>query len=147
MASQKITIDRAKKEYPESIFHEVVNGISHLLGQGQPGPYALFLDTEIYGNAHNPRVQTLVTPADRIVPLVPGGFYATGALTDHAAKPPRNGLLASLGGEPTTIYLGLDTVTAFTQVNTQGDLLFRVFERVQIVARDPRALVAFTFTG
>jgi hypothetical protein len=53
--------------------------------------------------------------------------------------------LVSLGGDPTTVYLGQDAVTAFTQEDQDGNSRFRVFERVQIIARDARAFVRLDF--
>jgi hypothetical protein len=77
------------------------------------------------------------TPAERINPLVAGGFYGTGSLQTS------DGLLVSLGGEPTMIYIGTDTTTEFTQIDRAGRYRFRVFERFQFVARDSAAFVRF----
>ena len=129
------------KGYPESVFKAVADGLAHLVREGQPGPYALLLESRIYADTYAPLPGTLVTTADRIAPLVPGGFYSTGTLPTA----PETGLLASLGGEPTTIYVGVDATTAFTQADTEGNYRFRVFERVQFVARDERALVKLEF--
>jgi uncharacterized linocin/CFP29 family protein len=171
-AAKTIDVKRNDPNYPETIFEKVVEGISILVAALQPGPYALFLENEIYADTYKPLAQSLVTPADRIIPLVTGGYYATGTLAVPApaaaapgaaapgaaapgaaapgaaapAAPSLRGLLVSLGGEPTTIYVGMDAVTAFTQADPGGNLRFRVFERVQIVARDPTALVGFTFS-
>jgi uncharacterized linocin/CFP29 family protein len=148
-AANAIQVDRAGANYPESIFQAVVQGISQLTALGQPGPYAFILENSVYGDAYTPERQSLVTPADRIKPLVTGGFYPTGALLipppQGGGNPQRLGLLASLGGEPVSIYLGLDTVTAFSQVDPDGVLRFRVLERVQYVARDTTALLRFEF--
>jgi uncharacterized linocin/CFP29 family protein len=150
-AANAIQVDRAAENYPESIFQAVVDGIARLTAQGQPGPYGLFLENAVYADAYTPEEESLVTPADRIKPLVTGGFYPTGALLVPAAgaggNPQRFGLLASLGGEPVSIYVGVDTVTAFNQVDQVGVLRFRVFERVQYVARDTRALVRLEFVN
>lgn len=123
------------KAMPGSIFEGVAKGISGLIKETQPGPYALILESGVYARSYEPLPTTLVTVADRITPLLPGGFYGTGAL------PPNAGLLVSLGGEPTSIYVGVEAVTAFTQTDVSGKCLFRVFERVQFVLRDRRALV------
>jgi hypothetical protein len=53
--------------------------------------------------------------------------------------------LVSLGGEPSTLYVGLDATTAYSQEDPAGDGRFRVFERVQLVARDHSALVRLDF--
>jgi uncharacterized linocin/CFP29 family protein len=55
------------------------------------------------------------------------------------------GLLVSLGGERTKIYIGLEATTAFINRDNAGLYHFQVCERVQIVARDPRAIVALYF--
>jgi hypothetical protein len=54
-------------------------------------------------------------------------------------------LLVSLGGEPTTIYVAQDAITAYTQEDGEGNYRFRVFERVQFVARDKAAFVNMKF--
>jgi uncharacterized linocin/CFP29 family protein len=125
--------------YGENTFKAVSQGISTLTGIAQPGPYALILESGIYADTYAPLPTTLVTTADRIMPLVTGGFYGTGTL------PAKTGLLVSLGGEPTTVYLGQDAVTAYTQEDQDGNARFRVFERVQIIARDARAFVRLAF--
>lgn len=127
--------------YGEKAFAAVVEGISILEELGQPGPYALFLASAQWADTYVPAPNTLTTTADRLIPLLEGGFYGTGALTD------RTGLLTSLGGEPTTLYVGQDATTAYTQQNNDGSASFRVFERVQIVAREPDAFVKLEFEG
>ena len=124
--------------YGEHTFAAVTEGISRLIAAGQPGPYALILESSVYADTYAPS-EALTTTADRVIPLVPGGFYGTGAL------PPLTGLLISLGGEPMTLYVGLDATTAYTQEDPAGSGLFRVFERLQLVARDHTALVRLEF--
>jgi uncharacterized linocin/CFP29 family protein len=130
--------------YGEATFRAVTKGMAELTKEGQPGPYALILDSSIYADTYAPMPSSLVTTADRLIPLLPGGFYGTGTL------PEGTGLLVSLGGEPVTIYRGLninnfDVPTAYTQEDLEGRQRFRVFERVQFVARDPRALLKLEF--
>ena len=117
----------------------MIRGIALLIALGHPGPFALFLSTEIYADTYQTVGATQTTTAERITPLVTGGFYGTGSL------PAATGLLVSLGGEPTTIYIAQDAVAAFTQEDPGGLYRFRVFERVQIVNRDARALVRLDF--
>ena len=127
--------------YGEATFRAVSEGIARLIKEGQPGPYALILESSIFGDAHAPLPTTLITAGDRIKELVTGGFYGTGTL------PANTGLLVSLGGQPTTIYFGPDTTTKYTGLdNQEGNYLFLVFEQVQLVARDPRAFVKLAFT-
>jgi hypothetical protein len=148
-AATEIEVNRAANTYPESIFQAVVDGIARLTALGQPGPYGLFLENSVYADSYRgPEAEPLDTPADRIKPLVTHGFYPTGALLipqKQGQGPLPFGLLASLGGEPVSIYVGVDAVTEFTQIDERGVAQFRVFERVQYVARDTSALVRFEF--
>ncbi len=125
--------------YGENTFKAVVKGISELIRAAQPGPYALILESSVYADTYAPLPTTLTTTADRLMPLLQGGFYGTGTL------PPSTGLLVSLGGEPTSLYVGQDAMTAYTQQDGDGKSHFRVCERVQIDARDPRAFVTLDF--
>ncbi len=145
-----------KKGYPESVFGAVAEGIAKLVDAGHPGPYALILESSVYADTYRPHQVagsgTLVTVADRISALVPGGFYSTGTLLVKPPvaiavgnKPMKTGLLVSLGGHPTTVYVGSEATTAFTQSDTGGNLRFRVFERMQFTALDGGAFVRLEF--
>ena len=125
--------------YGQNTLAAVVRGIGVLNGKSQPGPFALIVDYRIVADAYSVLGGTLTTTADLITPLVTGGFLGTAALL------PWTGLLVSLGGEPTTIYVGVEATAAFTTKTDIEDYRFRVFERVQFDARDPRALVRLNF--
>jgi uncharacterized linocin/CFP29 family protein len=125
--------------YGVNTFDKIVEAIAHLTSKAQPGPYALLLSTAVYADAFAPIGGTLTTTADRLTPLVTGGFYGSGTL------PASTGLVISLGGEPTSLYVGQDTTTAYTQPDDDGHSRFRVFERVQVVARDTAAFVRLDF--
>jgi uncharacterized linocin/CFP29 family protein len=127
--------------YGENSFRGVSQGISELIAAGHPGPYALVLETDIFADIHAPVPNTLVTTSDRISPLVEGRFYGTGTL------PARTGLLVSLGGNPTTIHIAQDIVAVTNWQDPFGNYRFRVYERVQIVAREPNAFVKLLFKG
>jgi uncharacterized linocin/CFP29 family protein len=125
--------------YGENVFSAVAAGIAKLVSKGQAPNYALFLPTGVYADTFAPAgVGSLITTADRIRPLVEGGFYGTGTL------PPDRGLLVALGGDPTCLYMGREANTEF--VRKQGrQYFFRVSERFNFVERDPRSLVALKF--
>jgi uncharacterized linocin/CFP29 family protein len=125
--------------YGEETFKAVAEGIALLIRDGQPGPYGLFLHSTPYADTFAPIFSNLVTTYDRLTPLLTGGFYGTGTLPEF------HGLLVSLGGEPTTIYVGVDAITGYTQEDEEGIHRFRIFERVQFVARDPQAFVKLVF--
>jgi uncharacterized linocin/CFP29 family protein len=146
IAGQAMPVTRPTRNGPgifgEANFNAVEDGINILLAEGQPGPYALFLSPPRHADTHRSEVPTLVLPADRIKPLVPSGFHATVGL------PADRGLLVSVGGEPTSLVVSQDTITGFTQQDdVTGLYRFRVFERIQFVARDPRALLRLEFRG
>jgi len=121
--------------YGENIFSAVALGIAQLTSKAQAPKYALFLPIRAYADTYVPPGNaSLVTTAERIKPLVEGGFYGTGTL------PEDRGLLVALAGDPTTLYVGREAATEF--VRKEGSRYrFRVVERVQFVARDPRAFV------
>jgi uncharacterized linocin/CFP29 family protein len=126
-------------QYGENTLAAVVKGIGVLNGKSQPGPFALILDYRIVADAYSVLGGTLTTTADLLTPLVTGGLFGTAAL------PGFTGLLVSLGGAPITIYLGVEATAAFATKSDIEDYRFRVFERVQFDARDPRALVRLNF--
>lgn len=123
----------------ENVFSAVADGRSILTSKAQAPNYALFLPTKVYADTHvPPSPASLVTTAERIKPLVEGGLYGTGTL------PEDKGLLVALGGDPTSLYVGREATTEF--VRKEGSkYFFRVVERVQFVARDPRAFVLLQF--
>jgi hypothetical protein len=133
----------------ENLFSAVATGIFNLTANKAQAPkYALFLPVDAYADTFVPPSNaSLVTTAERIRPLVEGGFYGTGALpvmvppaAGGAAGTPGQGLLVALGGDPTTLYVGREAEAEFVR-KSGNKYIFRVVERVQFVARDPRAFV------
>ena len=131
--------DRPGLVYGENTFAAVTEGIAKLTAKGQAPNFALILPTAVYADTFvPPSPASLLTTAERIKPLVEGGFYGTGTL------PVDSGLLVALGGEPTSLYVGREAGVEF--VRKEGaNFQFRVVERVQFVARDARAFVLFKF--
>jgi len=139
--SEPITVPRTNNLaiWGENTFKAVTDGITKLVAKGQAPNYALFLSTQVFADAHvPPSPASLVTTADRIKPLVEGGFYSSGVL------PENEGLLVALGGEPTKLYVGQEASTE--SVRKEGvKFYFQVIARVQYVVRDPRSLVLLKF--
>jgi uncharacterized linocin/CFP29 family protein len=125
--------------YGENTFNRIVEGINYLVGKLQPGPFALILHYNVYADTYSASRPGFTITADRITPLITGGFFATAAL------PPNTGLLVSLGGEPTTLYVGAEPAATFLRKDDRESHFFRVFERFQFSARDPRAFVRLKF--
>ena len=97
------------------------------------------MSTNQFADTYAPLAGTLATPADRISHLVSQGFAGTGAL------PAGTGVVVSVGGNPVDLVIGLDPTIAFTQVDAEGTLRFRVFERFALRVKDARALVRVRF--
>lgn len=125
--------------FGENVFSAVAEGIAKLTAKAQAPKFALFLPVKVYADTYVPPSDaSLVTTAERIKPLVEGGFMETVIL------PQDRGLLVALAGDPTSLYVGREATTEF--VRKEGSkYFFRVVERVQFVARDPRAFVLLKF--
>lgn len=85
--------------FGENVFSAVAEGITKLTAKAQAPEFALFLPSKVYADTYVPPSDaSLVTTAERIKPLVLGGFMHTVTL------PPKKGLLVALGGRPTSLY-------------------------------------------
>jgi uncharacterized linocin/CFP29 family protein len=125
--------------YGENTFSAVAEGIAKLTAKAQAPQFALFLPVKAYADTYVPPGDaSLVTTAERIKPLVEGGFMETVTL------PQNRGLLVALAGDPTNLYMGREATTEFLRKDN-SKYFFRVVERVQFVARDPRAFVLLKF--
>ena len=125
-------------EYGENIFTAVAAGIAQLTEDGQGPEFALFLNTREYAESFAPIGGGLDTTADRIRPMVLGGFYGTPAL------PPGTGLMAALAGQSTIVHIGRDATAEFVQ-QKDSTYEFRVSQRLTVVVTDPRALLKLAF--
>jgi uncharacterized linocin/CFP29 family protein len=134
-------IDAASGHYGERTFASVAEGYSRLQARGQYGPYALALHDKVYADTLVPLAGTLVTPADRIRPLVSQGFVGSGAL------PPSTGVLVSVGGSTVDLVIGNDATTGFSQIGAEGLYHFRVSERFVLRIKDRAALVRLRFAA
>jgi hypothetical protein len=121
------------------ILAAIVEGIALLTQDLQAPPFALIEDTNAFAATWGSVING--APAYTVLsPVLTGGIYGTGAM------PPNTALLIALGGDPTTIYFSSDPVTEPTQKERSGQYSFRIFERVQYVARDHRAFVKLDFS-
>jgi len=141
LAAQKVSVNPSgsPKNSGENILKAIEDGISRLTDALQAPPTALILHTNASA-ATSGSVINHVPTNEVLSPLLTGGIYASPAM------PANIGLLIALGGDPTTIYLGSDPVTEMTQQESGGRYAFRIFERIQYVARDAGAFVALDFS-
>jgi uncharacterized linocin/CFP29 family protein len=136
-----VTVDDSNAKRVGNIIGGVASGIAELSKRAQPGPYALFLPPKRFAQTFSPVASgDLETPGDAIDHVLTGGFHMVNSLSDSV------GILASLGGEPVQIILGIDATTAFTQIDPRGNYHFRTFERIQLVVRDADALQTLEFS-
>jgi len=120
------------------ILTAISSGIAALTDEQQAPPWALILGTDAFAATWGGVING--APAYTVLdPVLTGGIYGTGAM------PPNVGLLIALGGDPTTIYSGSEPTTEPTTKTKEGLYFFRSYERVQFVARDPRAFVGLDF--
>ena len=122
-----------------SILSAISHGIALLTAGQQAPPYALIEDT----NAFAATWGSVINGAPTYSVL---HQLLTGGVSGSAAMPANTGLLISLGGDPTTIYVDTDPTTEPTHQDGSGKYFFRTYERIQVVARDPRAFVRLDFS-
>lgn len=130
--------------YGENTFAKVAEAYERLqsgevLNQAHYGPYVLVLHNELHADTYAPLPTTLITPADRIKPLVTAGFYGTGTV------PKLTGFLLSIGGNTVDLVVGMDATTAFLQEDPEGQYRFRVYERFALRFKDASSVISLEF--
>jgi uncharacterized linocin/CFP29 family protein len=154
----------APARYVENTVGAINTAYSLLQAAGHYGPYAAVLHFYPYADSYAPLPTTLILPADRIHPLMREGYFGTGslpgipsAINPPAAGPlatipnPTNsstqsmGLVVSIGGNSMDMVIGQDPVTAFSQLDQNGNHLFRVFTRFALRLKDPSAVIRLEF--
>jgi uncharacterized linocin/CFP29 family protein len=154
-SDQQITVkptepspDPKQNRYAENTFGGVAEGYS-ILQKTHYGRQVLILPTTPYADSFAPIRTTLIMPADRIKGLVDDRFYGTSSLPDtfdDSGQPPTpQGILVAIDGNTMDRVVGVDNVTAFTQVD--GDQLYRfqVLERFALRKKDSKAVVSLSF--
>ncbi len=144
--------------YGENTFDKVTQGYAVLMSQGQPGPYALILDTVPYADLYAAVGSgSLVVTADRVQPLVQAGLFGTGtispiALSSQPSSPPSSpsgpsyyGVLVSVGGNTMDLVVGQHATTIFMQQDINQLWRFRVLERFALRVIDSSAIQVLEF--
>ena len=161
IVSVPLTTGRAEgpARYGENTFGAIAEAYSRLqsgtnLAQAHYGPYACVLNYIPYADTYAPLPVTLIITADRIKPLMTAGFYGTGTLPGNVPrvdlgnrgeeiKP--KGIVISLGGNTVDLVVGMDSITAFLQEDTEGRHRFRVYERFALRLKDTSAIMRLEF--
>jgi uncharacterized linocin/CFP29 family protein len=139
-ANQSVTVDPiVPGAYGQHTFQAFAQAYAKLQQNGQYGPYALALRSEVYADTYAPLPNTLVMTADSIKPMVSLGFFGTGTV------PASTGILVSAGGNTVDLVASVDPITEFLQVDPDGTYRFKVYERFALRVKDRSALVRFEF--
>jgi hypothetical protein len=137
--------------------------VTDLAANGYGGPYAAVLPPSFYAKSFFPLPGTLQRPADLIVPTLswyldsailpgvpnpvtpnPGGNpLGLNGLTNPSAQ--GVGVVLSLGGGVVEFVNGLDPVTAFSQIDGNGNYIFQLITRVANKISDSRGIVRIEF--
>jgi uncharacterized linocin/CFP29 family protein len=148
--------------YVENTVRAIDTAYSLLQAAGHYGPYAAVLHFYPFADSYSPLPTTLILPADRIHPLMKEGYFGTGSLPGipSAVNPPAGlpaifnatnpgtqsmGFVASIGGNAMDLVIGQDPITAFSQLDQNGNHLFRVLTRFALRLKDPSAIIRLEF--
>jgi hypothetical protein len=124
--------------YGSATYSAVFRGISMFNGQG--GPYALILEPAIFADANFPlQDSSFATPASAIQSLVEAGGFVM-----SAGLPPKTGLLVSLGGQTTSLYIGTEPVIHWDNFDNNIHS-FTATQSIQFHNVDPRSLIKLEF--
>jgi len=129
-----------KKTYGLATFRAVVKGIAQFTDDQQGPPYALILSPDTFADANFPlEDDAMVTPSSAIQALLQSGPFVT-----SPGMPNRTGLLASLGGKTTTLYIGTGPLVGF-DTNAGSIYSFTARESIQFLSIDARSLIKLEF--
>jgi uncharacterized linocin/CFP29 family protein len=121
----------------------IVRAVSRAIGilerRGHFGPFAVVLGQELFLIAQTPDVGSLVLPQDRIIPFLGGGPLLRSSTLD--AMRGFTGLVVALGGAPVELVVATDLSLQFLQVTNEPAFIFRVYEKIALRIKEPRAIV------
>jgi uncharacterized linocin/CFP29 family protein len=121
----------------------IVRAVSRAIGilerRGHFGPFAVVLGQELFLIAQTPDAGSLVLPQDRILPFLGGGPLLRSSTLD--AMRGFTGLVVALGGAPVELVVATDLSLQFLQVTSEPAFMFRVYEKIALRIKEPRAIV------
>jgi uncharacterized linocin/CFP29 family protein len=120
------------------ILAAISGGVGQLIAASQAPAFALVLGTTAYAATYGSLIGAAPT-SNLLASILTGGIFVSATL------PPDRGLLIALGGNPTTIFFSDPPAVEFLYRDTTGSYVFRVFERVLLMARDTTAFVTLHF--
>ena len=124
----------------------VTHSIGLLEGHGHFGPFAVVLSQNLFSLAQKP-VDILdngpdgpsFVPQNRVLPFLGGG-----SLLRSSALPDDRGLVVALGGAPIELVVATDISLQFLQVTDDPYFIFRIFEKIVLLIKEPNAVVELT---
>lgn len=122
------------KDVGEILVSAVVLAIAKLEDASHPGPFACVLGNDVFEEAHRPRRDSMVLPADRITPLLNGPLLRSGQMDKD------NGIVVSLTGSDIDIVVATPPKVQFLQVGPNAKYLFRVYEKFVLRIKDKTAV-------
>jgi uncharacterized linocin/CFP29 family protein len=125
------------------VVQRVIGAIHTLEDDFHTAPFACILGNGLYDRAYEPS-DSLVLPADRIIPLLKGGPLLRSGKMDTTT-----GIVVSLAGNAIDIVVGTPPTVQFLQRTTEAKFLFRVYERFVLRIRDTAKppVAGFTHKG
>ena len=122
--------------------HAIVSAVSGAIGlleqNGHFGPFAVVLGQGLFLVAQTPDVGSLVMPQDRIIPFLGGGPLLRSSTLDAFGG--YSGVVVALGGAPVELVVATDMSLQFLQVTSEPVFIFRVYEKIALRIREPRAI-------
>ena len=123
--------------------HQIVAAVSGAIGDlerdGHFGPFAVTLGQGLFLVAQTPDVGSLVMPQDRIIPFLGGGPLLRSSTLDEFGG--NSGVVVALGGSPVELVVAKDVSLQFLQVTEEPAFIFRIYEKIALRIREPRAIV------
>jgi hypothetical protein len=130
----------ANKPYGLRMYSAVVDGIAQFTRDQQGPPYAVILSPDMFADANFPlKDEALVTPSSAIQALLSSGPFVM-----SPGMPKRTGLLASLGGKATTLYIGTGPLVEYNAFD-RSVYSFTARESIQFLNIDARSLIKLRF--
>lgn len=125
-----------RKGLGEELVISISDAISRLEGEGHFGPFAIVLGHKFFTAVQTPS-PSLVLPQDRIIPFLGGG-----PLLRSSTIPDDSGVVVAIGAAPVELVVATDVSLNFLQVTTDPMFAFRVYEKVVLRIKEPKAIAA-----
>jgi uncharacterized linocin/CFP29 family protein len=120
--------------YGADLVTKVSEAVMTLEEAGCFGPFACVLGHRLFTDANSSFLGSLISPKDRILPLLEGG-----PLLRSSVVPAEQGVVVSLAGSPIDLVVASDIHVKFLQVTLEPRWVLRVSERFVLRMKQPLA--------